>query len=321
MKIVKGLEEKLYEEQLRSPGLSSREETEGRPYYNPQLPHEGSGGAGVNFFSLGNSDKTQGNSMKSCRRREAGGGDNIRNSISPRTAGTTAKDPRPGSPGGRRGEGGRSLRARPHGCARGVRPCRAGGAQASAPGNAPPPPQRRRGGRAQPEGPCFPPRPFWKVFSPVDRLLNAPAWRRSPAAAFSRPSPKQRLRCPSTAPVPLRRQAGGQPGHASGLGQARLPACPSLRHHVTPTKHVCAPVCGGGDFLIRRRSHRRRDGKGHPPPPLPPPPSAPQRPLDRLRCPLAPPGSVCSSAPPPAPASGRAQNFSRCQPPPSPLPT
>lgn len=67
-----------------------------------------------------------------------------------------------------------------------------------------------------------------------------------------------------------RRQAGEQPGHPSGLGWAHLPAAPSLRHHVTPTKHVCAPVCGGGDFLIlRRRSHRQRDGKSH----LPPPPA------------------------------------------------
>lgn len=38
--MVRGLEEKLHEEQLRSPGLFILEDTEGRPHYS-QLPHNG----------------------------------------------------------------------------------------------------------------------------------------------------------------------------------------------------------------------------------------------------------------------------------------
>ena len=54
--MVKGLEGKMYEEQLRSLGLfspSSAEQAEGRPHGSLQLPHKGSRGAGAELCSLG----------------------------------------------------------------------------------------------------------------------------------------------------------------------------------------------------------------------------------------------------------------------------
>lgn len=61
---TKGLEEKTYEEQLRSLGLLSVEDTEGRPHRNLQLHHKVSEGAGANLFSLMTSNRTRGNRMK-----------------------------------------------------------------------------------------------------------------------------------------------------------------------------------------------------------------------------------------------------------------
>lgn len=45
---------------LMSLGLSSLEETEGRRHGGLQLPHEGSGGAGIELCSLVTRDRTQG---------------------------------------------------------------------------------------------------------------------------------------------------------------------------------------------------------------------------------------------------------------------
>lgn len=50
--MVKHLEGKTYEEQLRSLGLLSVEDTEGRPHRNLQLHLKVSEGAGAKLFSL-----------------------------------------------------------------------------------------------------------------------------------------------------------------------------------------------------------------------------------------------------------------------------
>lgn len=62
--MVKALEGKTYEVQLKSLGLFSPEETEGKLHRGLQLPQERSGGAGTDLFSLVTSDRTQGNGMK-----------------------------------------------------------------------------------------------------------------------------------------------------------------------------------------------------------------------------------------------------------------
>ncbi|XP_056370556.1 basic salivary proline-rich protein 4-like [Oenanthe melanoleuca] len=251
--------------------------TEGRPHCSLQLPHER-------------------------------GGDNVRNSISARTADTRkSRGGGPGSAGGRRGRGGRcpppACLPRPAAAPlSALGPCRTGGAQASAPGRPPPPPPRRRGGCAQPAGPCLPPPAFLESFLPGRQAVKRPCLEMRPRCRLPPPlheaAVRRCRRCPRTAPYLGRRQAGGrpgeQPGHASGLGWARLPASLSHRHHVTPTKHVCAPVCGGGDFLIRRRLHRRRDKKGHPPSYAPRAAASrlcPAAARARAPCPPAPPDS------------------------------
>ncbi|KAJ7396011.1 hypothetical protein BTVI_149461 [Pitangus sulphuratus] len=63
-RLVKGLEEKIYEEWLRSLNLFSLEKTKGRPHCSYKFLIRGSGGAGIDLFTLVTSDRTPGNGMK-----------------------------------------------------------------------------------------------------------------------------------------------------------------------------------------------------------------------------------------------------------------
>ncbi|KAJ7409948.1 hypothetical protein WISP_111441 [Willisornis vidua] len=64
MKMVKGLEGKLYEKQLRALGLFSLKETEGRPHWTYNFLMRGRGAAGNDLFIPMTSDWIQGNGMK-----------------------------------------------------------------------------------------------------------------------------------------------------------------------------------------------------------------------------------------------------------------
>lgn len=62
-KMVKGLEGKMYQKQLRSLDVFSLEETEGRTH-SLRLPHEGAQKAGADLISLVTNDRTWDNGMK-----------------------------------------------------------------------------------------------------------------------------------------------------------------------------------------------------------------------------------------------------------------
>ncbi|RMC14023.1 hypothetical protein DUI87_09110 [Hirundo rustica rustica] len=68
-KMVKGFEQKPYEEQLRSLGLFILEETEGRPHCGLSFLIRGRGGAGTDVSSTATSDRTQGNGLMLCQGR------------------------------------------------------------------------------------------------------------------------------------------------------------------------------------------------------------------------------------------------------------
>jgi len=61
--MVKGLEGKAYEEQLRSLGLFILEKAEGWPHHSLQLPQGDSGGEGSDLFLVTN-NRTWRNEMK-----------------------------------------------------------------------------------------------------------------------------------------------------------------------------------------------------------------------------------------------------------------
>ncbi|KAF4804115.1 hypothetical protein TURU_010429 [Turdus rufiventris] len=65
----KGLEGKPYEEQLRSLGLFSLEETERKPHCSYNFLMRGKEGAGTDLFSLVTIDRTQRNGLKLCEGR------------------------------------------------------------------------------------------------------------------------------------------------------------------------------------------------------------------------------------------------------------
>ncbi|KAJ7409040.1 hypothetical protein WISP_116894 [Willisornis vidua] len=68
--MVKGLEKKLYEEQLRVVGLFSLEKRrQGKPRCSYNFLVRGSEGAGIDLFSVVTSDRTQGNGLKMCQER------------------------------------------------------------------------------------------------------------------------------------------------------------------------------------------------------------------------------------------------------------
>ena len=67
--MVNGLEGKPHEEQLRSLGLLSLEETEGRAHCSYNFPTKESGEAGTDLFSVVTNDRTQGKGLKLCQGR------------------------------------------------------------------------------------------------------------------------------------------------------------------------------------------------------------------------------------------------------------
>ncbi|KAJ7397260.1 hypothetical protein BTVI_136919 [Pitangus sulphuratus] len=67
--MVKGLEGKPYKERLRSLGLFSLEETEGKPHCSYNFLMKGRRGAGTDLFSVVTSDRTQRNGLKLCQGR------------------------------------------------------------------------------------------------------------------------------------------------------------------------------------------------------------------------------------------------------------
>ncbi|KAJ7398546.1 hypothetical protein BTVI_124090 [Pitangus sulphuratus] len=69
IKMVKDLEGKPYEEQLRSHGLFNLEETEGRPHCSYNFLMRGRGWKDIDLFSVMMSDKTQGNGLTLCQGR------------------------------------------------------------------------------------------------------------------------------------------------------------------------------------------------------------------------------------------------------------
>ena len=64
MRLVKGLENKSYEERLRELGLFGVEETEGRAHRSLQPPERRWSEAGVGLFSQVTSDRTRSNGLK-----------------------------------------------------------------------------------------------------------------------------------------------------------------------------------------------------------------------------------------------------------------
>lgn len=64
--MVKVLEGKLCQEQLKSLGASSLEETERRPHCSQNSLMRGSGGAGIGLISVVVNGRTQGNDLQLC---------------------------------------------------------------------------------------------------------------------------------------------------------------------------------------------------------------------------------------------------------------
>ncbi|KAF4792447.1 hypothetical protein TURU_122208 [Turdus rufiventris] len=67
MRMVKGLEGRSYEEELRSSGLFSLKETEGRPHGTYDFIWKGKGWAGTDILYLVTSDRTPEKGLKMCQ--------------------------------------------------------------------------------------------------------------------------------------------------------------------------------------------------------------------------------------------------------------